>query len=75
METRALPYETPALYGPSSLYETPLLLDVEEAASCDWGCITGGNSPDPPPGGGGTGGGGGGCGGEGGDPTQPLNQC
>lgn len=40
-------YETPHLIGPTDVYETPLLLDVEEAASCDWGCITGGDSPAP----------------------------
>lgn len=41
------PYETPRLQGPSHLYETPLLLDVEEAASCNWGCLTSGDAPAP----------------------------
>lgn len=41
-------YETPHLTGPTAVYETPLLLDVEEAASCDWGCITSGDAAPAP---------------------------
>ena len=36
-------YQTPALSGPFCVYERPMLLDIEEAASCDWGCVTSGN--------------------------------
>jgi hypothetical protein len=41
-------YETPHLSGPTAVYETPLLLDVEEAASCDWGCVTSGDAAPAP---------------------------
>jgi len=36
-------YAVPMLEGPVRLYEPPLLLNVEEAASCYVGCVTGGS--------------------------------
>lgn len=36
-------YEPPVLELAKELYETPLLIDVEEAASCNSGCFTGGS--------------------------------
>ena len=43
MENIVRAYQAPVLEGPARLYETPLLLDVEEAASCWFACITGGS--------------------------------
>ena len=37
-------YTKPTLEGPAELYEAPLLLDVEAAASCNWGCVTSGSA-------------------------------
>ena len=37
-------YEPPILEGPAELYEPPLLLDVEDLAGCNWGCVTSGSS-------------------------------
>ena len=36
-------YEAPILEGPAELYETPLLLDVQDLAGCNWGCVTSGS--------------------------------
>ena len=48
-------YEAPVLEGPAEMYETPLLLDVQDLAGCNWGCVTSG-SRDGHGGGGGGGG-------------------
>ena len=37
-------YASPTIEGPFQVYETPMLLDIEDAASCNWGCITSGSS-------------------------------
>ena len=47
-------YEPPRLDGPYTLYERPLLIDIEESASCNWGCVTSGDAPRPGGGGGGS---------------------
>ena len=39
-------YESPSLAGPYTLYEPPMLIDVEDAVSCTSTCATGGFSPD-----------------------------
>ena len=41
-------YETPILEGPAELYETPLLLDVQDLAGCNWGCVTSGSRDQVP---------------------------
>ena len=37
-------YEAPQLLTPGELYETPMLLDLEEVTACDKLCGTGGSA-------------------------------
>jgi hypothetical protein len=44
----ATDYERPFVDGPFHAYEQPMLLDLESAASCNWGCATSGDSAPAP---------------------------
>ena len=44
MPDQVTAYESPTIEGPFQVYETPMLLDIEDAASCDWGCVTSGDA-------------------------------
>ena len=39
-------YETPTLSGPAELYESPVLLDVQDLSGCSFLCVTSGSSGD-----------------------------